>query len=95
MALENININIKKYMNILNDNNNEKLKNLSLLEDTYIYLIITLIKQDIKASNFRLYSKFNSLLIGFFIIRNIDSITKVFKTEETIEKSYSTLIYTI
>ena len=31
-------------MNILNDNNNEKLKNLSFLEDIYIYLIITLIK---------------------------------------------------
>ena len=44
MALENININIKKYMNIPNDNNNEKLKNFSFLEDTYIYLIIALIK---------------------------------------------------
>ena len=44
MALENININIKKYINIPNNNNNKKLKNFSFLKDTYIYLIITLIK---------------------------------------------------
>ena len=31
-------------MNISNDNNNEKLKNFSLLEDIYIYFIIALIK---------------------------------------------------
>ena len=93
MALENININIEKYIN--NDNENEKPDILNILEETYIYLIIALIKQDIKASNFGIYSKFNSLLIGFFIIRNIDSKSKVFKTEETIEKSCSTLIYSI
>ena len=45
MALENININIKKYINISsNNNNNKKLKNFSFLEDIYIYYIITLIK---------------------------------------------------
>ena len=93
MALENININIEKYIN--NDNKNKKSDILNILEETYIYLIIALIKQDIKASNFGIYLKFNSLLIGFFIIQNIDSKSKVFKTEEIIEKSCSTLIYSI
>ena len=46
MTLKNININIKIYIDISNNNNNnnEKFNIFSILEDSYIYFIIILIK---------------------------------------------------